>query len=73
MLCDVSEDLHAFFVPQMQQLGLQEHPARFGSLSSVSAEWGEGPALGAQHHGQMPVHISRPSPQRGHPAYRNPP
>lgn len=42
MLCDVSEDLHAFFVPQMQQLGLQEHPARFGSLSSVSAEWGEG-------------------------------
>ena len=42
MLCNVSESLHAFFVPQMQQLELRESPSRFGSLSTVSAEWGDG-------------------------------
>lgn len=42
MINDVAEGLHTFFVPQMEQLGLVEQPAKHGSLSTVDAEWGSG-------------------------------
>lgn len=42
MVGDVAESLHTFFVPQMEQLGLQEQPSRHGSLSTLDEEWGTG-------------------------------
>ena len=33
MISDVSSNLHTFFVPQMEQLGMKEQPSRHGSLS----------------------------------------
>lgn len=42
MVSDVSEGLHTFFVPQMEQLGLVEQPCRHGSLSMLDSELGSG-------------------------------
>ncbi len=42
MVNDVSTELHTFFVPQMEQLGLVEQECRHGSLSKLNAEWGAG-------------------------------
>ncbi|MDO4290388.1 MAG: AraC family transcriptional regulator [Eggerthellaceae bacterium] len=42
MIADVAPDLHTFFVPQMEQLGLREIPTRCGSLSVGEGEWGRG-------------------------------
>lgn len=42
MIEDVSESLHTFFVPQMEQLGCEERPARYGSLSIMDSEAGHG-------------------------------
>lgn len=42
MVDDVSSQLHTFFVPQMEQLGLKEQPSRHGSLSTLDDERGRG-------------------------------
>lgn len=42
MLSDVAENLHTFFVPQMEQLGFKERPSRHGSLSVWDDERGHG-------------------------------
>lgn len=42
MLKDVSTELHTFFVPQMEQLGLVEQQCRHGSLSILDSELGTG-------------------------------
>lgn len=42
MISDVAAPMHTFFVPQMEQLGLREHEARHGSLSTIDSEVGEG-------------------------------
>lgn len=42
MVNDVSSELHTFFVPQMEQLGLSEQSSRHGSLSRFDTEWGTG-------------------------------
>ena len=42
MIGDVTEKLLTFFVPQMEQFGLEEQPSRFGSFSTVNNEDVEG-------------------------------
>ena len=42
MIRDIPEKLHTFFVPQMEQLGLAETPARHGCLSTIDDERGSG-------------------------------
>lgn len=42
MIEDVSENLHTFFVPQMEQLGCEEQAAKYGSLSVMDSEAGHG-------------------------------
>lgn len=42
MISDVSSNLHTFFVPQMEQLGMKEQPSRHGSLSMRDDEFGRG-------------------------------
>lgn len=42
MIKDVSENLHTFFVPQMEQLGGREQPAKHGSLNVMESETGHG-------------------------------
>lgn len=42
MVGDVAEELHTFFVPQIEQLGLVERPVRHGSLSKLHDERGTG-------------------------------
>lgn len=42
MVADVAPHMQTFFVPQMEQLGLVERESRFGSLSTVEADWGHG-------------------------------
>lgn len=42
MISDVSSNLHTFFVPQMEQLGMKERPSRHGSLSMRDDEFGRG-------------------------------
>lgn len=39
---DVSAHMHTYFVPQMEQLGLQEQSAKHGSLSMMNSEIGSG-------------------------------
>lgn len=42
MIKDVAENMHTFFVPQMEQLKLKERPAKYGSLSIMDSESGTG-------------------------------
>lgn len=42
MVADVAANMQTFFVPQMEQLGMQEKESRYGSYSTVESEWGHG-------------------------------
>lgn len=42
MIQDVAENLHTFFVPQMEQIGLREQTSRHGSLSVLDSDLGSG-------------------------------